>query len=128
MFDASGATASSEREYPIACASCAGVNVAGPQQPPPAGVQHADAAAGAGDVEVLVDAEVSVDADGAGDAADAGDAGDWRADHEPTAAICAYPARTWSRTASGDAPFATPCPQQPGALQQSSRSGVFSGA
>ncbi len=122
MFDASGATSSSEREYPIACASCAGVNVAGPQQPPPAGVQHEDAAAGAGDADEVTDVD---DAD---DVADAGDAGDWRADHEPTAAICEYPARTCSRTASGDTPFAVPCPQQPGALQQSVWGGVFFGA
>ncbi len=104
------------------------MNVAGPQQPPPAGVQHEDAAAGPGNAGDVGDADDADDADGAGDAADAGDSGDWRADHEPTAAICEYPARTWSRTASGDTSFAAACPQQPGALQQSVWGGVFFGA
>ena len=101
------------------------MNVAGPQQPPPAGVQHEDVTDGAGDADEVADA---ADADDVADAGDVGDAGDWRADHEPTAAICEYPARTWSRTASGDTPFAAICPQQPGALQQSVWGGVFFGA
>ena len=57
--------------------------MAGPQQPPPAGVQHEDAEDGAGDADEVADV---ADAD---ETADTGDAGDWRADHEPAAAICA---------------------------------------
>lgn len=97
MFASSGLAANSDFEYPIAAASCSGVNVLGPQQPPVAFVVLS-----VGEVEqedALVPQQEMRGVSESGEI-DGEFAGAIAGDQEPVWAIFEYPSRTMSRIAS----------------------------